>query len=148
MQFRPAIFIWFVFAQSFFKFHKNGDIQKLKAWSFWLWRNDLGRLYNEHAGALQSWITFFWYTLYNESENLCNIQQYVNICMHGPGKILHQGKNGNTGWKNSLLIWWSDEHHKHWILPARTKSQQIYKWYHFHWICYVLRVLFSLFGSV
>ena len=64
MRFRPTIFIWFVFAQSFFKFHKNGDIRKLKAWSFWLWKNDFGRLYNEHARALQSSITFFLYTLY------------------------------------------------------------------------------------
>ena len=63
MQFRPAIFIWFVFAQSFFKCHKNGDIQKLKAWSFPLWKNDFCRLNNEHARALQSWIIFFLYTL-------------------------------------------------------------------------------------
>ena len=59
MRFRQAIFIWFVFAQSFFKFHKNGDIRKLKAWSFWLWKNDFGRLYNKHARVLQSSITFF-----------------------------------------------------------------------------------------
>ena len=30
MRFRPAIFIRFVFTQSFFKFHKNSDNQKLK----------------------------------------------------------------------------------------------------------------------
>ena len=59
MWFRPAIFIWLVFAQSFFKFHKNGDIQKLKAWSFRLWKNDFCRLYNERARALQSSITIF-----------------------------------------------------------------------------------------
>ena len=29
MRFQPAIFIWFVFTQSFFKFHKNGDNRKL-----------------------------------------------------------------------------------------------------------------------
>ena len=40
MRFRPAIFIWFVFAQSFFKFHKNDDNRKLKAWSFRLRKND------------------------------------------------------------------------------------------------------------
>ena len=34
MQFRPTIFIWFVFAQFFFKFYKNGVIQKLNAQSF------------------------------------------------------------------------------------------------------------------
>ena len=59
MWFRPAIFIWFVFAQSFFKFHKNGDIRKLKAWSFRLLKNDFCKLYNEHARALQSSITIF-----------------------------------------------------------------------------------------
>ena len=41
----------------FFKFHKNGDIQKLKAWSFRLLKNDFCRLYNERARALQSSIT-------------------------------------------------------------------------------------------
>ena len=50
IRFRPAIFIWFVFAQSFFKFHKNDDNRKL---------NDFCRLYNELARALQSSITFF-----------------------------------------------------------------------------------------
>ena len=59
MLFRPAIFIWLVFAQSFFKFHKNGDIRKLKAWSFWLWKNDFCRLYNERAKALQISIIIF-----------------------------------------------------------------------------------------
>ena len=59
MWFRPAISIWFVFAQSFFKFHKNGDIRKLKAWSFLLLKNDFCRLYNERARALQSSITIF-----------------------------------------------------------------------------------------
>ena len=62
--FRPAIFIWFLFAQSFFKFHKNGDIRKLQAWSFRLWKNDFCRLYNERAKALQSSITFS-YTLHS-----------------------------------------------------------------------------------
>ena len=33
MQLRTAILIWFVFAQSFTRFHKNGDIRKPKAWS-------------------------------------------------------------------------------------------------------------------
>ena len=59
MWFWPAIFIWLVFTQSFFKFHKNGDIRKLKAWSFRLWKNDFCRLYNERARALQSSITIF-----------------------------------------------------------------------------------------
>ena len=59
MRFRSAIFIWFVFAQSFFKFHKNDDNRKLKAWSFRLRKNDFCRLYNERARALQSSITFF-----------------------------------------------------------------------------------------
>ena len=59
MWFRPAIFIWLVFAQSFFKFHKNGDIRKLKAWSFRLWKNDFCRLYHERARSLQSSITIF-----------------------------------------------------------------------------------------
>ena len=64
VRFRPAIFIWFVFAQSFFKFHKNDDNRKLKAWSFRLRKNDFCRLCNERARALQSSITFFLYTLY------------------------------------------------------------------------------------
>ena len=55
---RPAIFIWFVFAQSFFKFHKNGYIRKLQAWSFRLWKNDFCTLYNERPKAFQSSITF------------------------------------------------------------------------------------------
>ena len=66
MRFRPAIFFSFVFTQSFFKFHKNGDIRKLKVCSFRLWKNYFCRLYNKRARALQSWITFFWYTLYSE----------------------------------------------------------------------------------
>ena len=33
MQLRTAILILFVFAQSFTKLHKNGDIRKPKAWS-------------------------------------------------------------------------------------------------------------------
>ena len=40
MRFRPAIFILFVFAQSFFKFHKKDDNRKLKAWSIRLRKND------------------------------------------------------------------------------------------------------------
>ena len=59
MWFQPAILIWLVFAQSFFKFHKNGDIRKLKARSFRPWKNDFRRLYNELARALQSSITIF-----------------------------------------------------------------------------------------
>ena len=59
MRFRPAIFIFFAFAQSFFKFHKNDDNRKLKAWSFRLRKNDFCKLYNERAKALQSSITFF-----------------------------------------------------------------------------------------
>ena len=59
MWFQPAIFIWLVFAQSFFKFHKNGDIRKLKAWSFRLWKNNFCRLYNKCARALQISITIF-----------------------------------------------------------------------------------------
>ena len=51
-------------AQSFFKFHKNDDNRKLKAWSFRLRKNDFCRLYNERARALQSSTTFFLYTLY------------------------------------------------------------------------------------
>ena len=48
----------FVFAQSFFKFHKSRNIRKLQAWSFPLWKNDFCTLYNESAKALQSSITF------------------------------------------------------------------------------------------
>ena len=66
MRFRPAIFFWFVFTQSFFKLHKNGDNRKLKAFSFRLWKNDFCRLYNKRARALQIWITFFLYTLYTK----------------------------------------------------------------------------------
>ena len=62
MRFRPASFILFIFAQSFFKFHKNDDNRKLKAWSFRLRKNDFCRLYNKRARALQSSITFFFYT--------------------------------------------------------------------------------------
>ena len=61
MRSQPAIFIWFVFAQSFFKFHKNGGIQKVKAWSFLLWKNDFCRLYNERARALQSLIYYLFF---------------------------------------------------------------------------------------
>ena len=42
MQFRPAIFIAFVFASNTklsFKFYNNGGNQKLKAWSFQLRKN-------------------------------------------------------------------------------------------------------------
>ena len=85
MQFRPVILIWFVFAQSFFKFHKNGDIQKLKAWSFGLWKNDFCRLYNEHARALQIWINFFLYTMYNKIAIFTNIYRRSRI-----GKNLNQ----------------------------------------------------------
>ena len=59
MRLRLAIFISFVFAQSLFKFLKNDDNRKLKAWSFRLRKNDFCRLYNERARALQSSITFF-----------------------------------------------------------------------------------------
>ena len=59
MRFRPAIFVCFVFAQSFFKFHKNDDNRKLKDWSFRLRKNDFCRSYNERARALQSTITLF-----------------------------------------------------------------------------------------
>ena len=59
MRFRPAISIWFVFARSFFKFLKNDDTRKLKAWSFHLQKNDFCGLYNERAKAQQSSITFF-----------------------------------------------------------------------------------------
>ena len=59
MWFWLAISIWLVFAQSFFKFHKNGDIRKLTAWSFRLLKNDFCRLYNERARVLQSSITIF-----------------------------------------------------------------------------------------
>ena len=58
MRFRPAIFISFVFGQSFFKFHQSTDIRKLQAWSFQRWENDFCTLYNERAKALQSSITF------------------------------------------------------------------------------------------
>ena len=45
MRFRPAIFIWFVFAQ-FFKGHKNGDKSKAKSLVFpTRWKNDFCRLY-------------------------------------------------------------------------------------------------------
>ena len=59
IRFRPEFSIWFVFAQFFFKCHKNSNIRKLKAWSFRLWKNDFCRLYNKRAGAVQSSITFF-----------------------------------------------------------------------------------------
>ena len=39
MQFRLVALIRFIFAQSFFKFHKNGHIREPKAWSFRLWKN-------------------------------------------------------------------------------------------------------------
>ena len=58
MRLRLAIFISFVVAQSFFKFHKNGDNRKLKAWSFRLRKNDFCRLYNKRARAHQRSITF------------------------------------------------------------------------------------------
>ena len=59
MRFWPAIFIWFVFAQSFFKCHKNGNIRKLKpGLSDWK-KNDFCRLYDERVRAFQSSITFF-----------------------------------------------------------------------------------------
>ena len=69
MWFRPAISIWLVFTQSSFKFHKNGDIRKLKAWSFRLLKNDFCRLYNERTRVLQSSITIFLYTLYKRKWN-------------------------------------------------------------------------------
>ena len=39
MWFRPAIFIWFVFAQFFFIFYQNGDIQKLNTRCIQLWKS-------------------------------------------------------------------------------------------------------------
>ena len=90
MWFWPAIFIWLVFAQSFFKFHKNGDIRKLKAWSFRLWKNDFCRLYNEHARALQSSITIFWDTLYSyyvTRKRKQNIMRLLDV--HDLGKKNH-----------------------------------------------------------
>ena len=62
MRFRPAIFIWFVFAQFLFKFHKNGDNRKLKAWSLDYERMISVDEYNERARALLSSITFFYTT--------------------------------------------------------------------------------------
>ena len=82
MQFRPAIFIWFVLAQSFFKFRKHSDIQKLKAWSFRLWNNDFCRLYNELARALQSAITFF----YTPCTNVFSKEQIINTDHYCLGK--------------------------------------------------------------
>ena len=79
MRFLSAILFRFVFAQSFFKFHKNGDIRKLKACSFRLWKNDFRRLYNERARALQSSITFF---LIHPVE--CNFM----LPLLGPGVVL------------------------------------------------------------
>ena len=76
MRFRPAIFIWFVFAQSFFKFHKNDDNRKLKAWSFRLRKNDFCRFYNERPRALQSSITFFFIHPVVVQKTL--IQQFFN----------------------------------------------------------------------
>ena len=64
MRFRPAIFIWFVFAQSFFKFHKNDDNQKLKAWSIHLRKNisvDCIIIALEHCKVR---LPFFLYALY------------------------------------------------------------------------------------
>ena len=58
MQFRPAIFILFVFVHLFLKFHENDNIQKLKALSFPLRKNYLCRLDIGRARALQSSIFF------------------------------------------------------------------------------------------
>ena len=66
MRFRPAIFIWFVFAQSFFKFHKS--------------RNDFCTLYNERAKALQSSIAF--------SYTLCIAKIYLFSFVETPRKFI------------------------------------------------------------
>ena len=78
MWFRPAIFIWLVFAQSFFKFHKNGDIRKLKAWSFQLWKNDFCALYNKRARPLQSSITIFLiHPVYYRRISVCDLKWLI-----------------------------------------------------------------------
>ena len=78
MQFRPAIFIWFVFAQ-FFKVNKNGDKSKAKSLVFpTRWKNyDFCRLYNERARALQSSITLFLYTL--SSWEICLSMRQISL---------------------------------------------------------------------
>ena len=87
MRFRTAIFFWFVFTQSFFKFHKNGDIRRLKACSFRLWKNDFCRLYNKRAKALQIWITFF----------LIRSYLYIDIILHAGTSIYASSGFGPLG---------------------------------------------------
>ena len=59
MRFRPAIFIWFLFAQFFFKLYQNGGIQKLNACCFQLLKNYFHTINIECARPLQSSITCF-----------------------------------------------------------------------------------------
>ena len=121
MWFRPAIFIWLVFAQSFFKFHKHGDIRKLKAWSFRLWKNDFCRLYNELARALQCSITIFFihpvyiyifFFVYRTNCGLSRVEpatsdilvhRSTNWAINPVGK----SKNLKIGWLNYNNIWLS-----------------------------------------
>ena len=58
-KFRPASFVWLTFVQTFFKFYKNDRIQKLKAWSYRLWKNYFFTLQIEGAKAFQGFITIF-----------------------------------------------------------------------------------------
>ena len=59
MRFLLAIFIWFLLAQFFIKFYKNGSFRKLQDWSFKLWKNCFFRLNTERARRSQNSITFF-----------------------------------------------------------------------------------------
>ena len=96
MRFRPAIFIWFVFAQSFFKFHKSRDIRKLQARSFRLWKNNFCTLYNERAKALQSSITF--------SYTLCIAKIYLFSFVETPRKFIIAELSARKLASSSVLI--------------------------------------------
>ena len=63
MRFRPAIVIYF-------KFYRNGDIEKLKAWSFQLRDNYLCTYTNIEAICLEQCI--FLYTPYITTYTACN----------------------------------------------------------------------------
>ena len=79
MRLRPAIFIAFVFAYFFFKFHNNGDNQKLKAWSLQLRKNPFCMLNIQRPIAHQSSITFFLiHPVQAKYKN--NISYHLTIC--------------------------------------------------------------------
>ena len=123
MRFRPTIFIWFVFAQYFFKFHKNDDNRKLKPWSFRLRKNDFCRLYNERTRALQSSITFFlihpvylyvvliiitifWHnnSLILKPYSLQKEPVFVATCRQAHGKMAYELRKSVS---QSILTWWT-----------------------------------------